>query len=65
MNLELLIERWPFALHPTSLLVRTTRTSTVYFLSIYTRRFAPQAAYAARYACLGRENSVKRTKVHD
>ena len=28
----------------------------------YTRRFAPRAAYAARYACLGRKNSGKRTK---
>ena len=27
-----------------------------------TRRFAPRAAYAARYACPGRENSVKRTE---
>ena len=26
----------------------------------YTRRFAPRAAYATRYACLGRKNSVKR-----
>ena len=30
-----------------------------------TRHFAPRAAYAARYACLGRKNSMKRTKVHD
>ena len=29
---------------------------------IYTRRFAPRAAYAARYACSGRKNSVKRIK---
>ena len=28
----------------------------------HTRRFAPRAAYAARYACSGRKNSVKRTK---
>ena len=27
-----------------------------------TRRFAPRAACAARYACFGRKNSVKRTK---
>ena len=32
---------------------------------IYTRRFAPRAAYATRYACSGRKNGVKRTKVHD
>ena len=29
---------------------------------VRTRRFAPRAAYAARYACSGRKNSVKRTK---
>ena len=28
------------------------------FSILYTRRFAPRAAYAARYACLGRKNSV-------
>ena len=29
---------------------------------IRTRRFAPRAAYATRYACSGRKNSVKRKK---
>ena len=34
-----------------------------YAYSLYnTRRFAPPAAYAARYACSRRKNSVKRTK---
>ena len=32
---------------------------------VCTRRFAPRAAYATRYPCLRRKNSVKRTKVHD
>ena len=32
---------------------------------LYARRFAPRAAYAARYDCSGRKSSVKRTKVHD
>ena len=31
-------------------------------LVCFTGRFAPRAAYAARYACSGRKNSVKRTK---
>ena len=35
-----------------------TKSTNVY----YTRRFAPRAAYAARYACSGRKNSVKRKK---
>ena len=32
------------------------------YVVIITRRFAPRAAYAARYACSGRRNSVKRKK---
>ena len=31
----------------------------------YKRRFAPRAAYAARYACSGRKISVKRKGGHD
>ena len=41
-----------------------TRTiqSPTWYLVVRTRRFAPRAAYAARYACSGSKNSVKRTK---
>ena len=31
-------------------------------MKVHTRRFAPRSAYAARYACSGRKNSLKRTK---
>ena len=31
----------------------------------YTRRFAPRAAYAVRYACSGRKNGVNRKGGHD
>ena len=41
---------------------RLAPRGTTLYVVLYTRRFAPRAAYAARYACLGRENSVKRRK---
>ena len=37
-------------------------TPSIILRSTCTRRFAPRAAYAARYAYSGRKNSVKRTK---
>ena len=50
------------------ILVRVTAAHLTYFVSTaaaavrITRRFAPRAAYAARNACSGRKNSVKRKK---
>ena len=44
------------------LTVARTALQSVEKVSFSTRRFAPRAAYAARYACSGRKNGVKRTK---
>ena len=44
---------------------RLSSTSKCLLTTLCTTRFAPRAAYAVRYACLGRKNSVKRTKTHD
>ena len=52
------------ALHATGpdLLCNTTVRAEYIYIHTYTGRFAPRAAYAARYACSGRKNSVKWTE---
>ena len=56
--------------HPYSIMHRRLPTAGIevaphyHQLLVPTRRFAPRAQYAARYASSGRKNSVKQAEVH-